>query len=85
MHRSSDWCTLRQISGFGLMKMPLRWFLLAVVVFLVGVTIGLEVTGRLEPFLEPVVAYFSHEHRQQPPKLRLVPVDYNPFLPYFDI
>ena len=40
---------------------------------------------RLEPFLEPVVAYFSHEHRQQQPKPSLVPIDYNPFLPFFDI
>ncbi len=64
------------------MKMPLRWFLLAVVTFLVGVTIGLEVTGRLEPFLEPILAFFAGPEE---PKFYLVPVDYNPFPDELDI
>ena len=82
MHRSSDWCTLRQISGFGLMKMPLRWFLFAVVTFLVGVTIGLVVAAEgLERFLEPILVYLFPE----PPVHSLVPVDFNPFPDELDI
>ena len=73
MHRVSDWATLRQISGLGLLKMPLRWFLLAVVTFLVGVTTGLVVAGWLEPFLESIFALFAE------PRPSLVPVDFNPF------
>ncbi len=53
---------------------PLRSLLLAAVL-LVGVTIGLGIAGRLEPFFEPILVYFSPE----PQKLWLEPVDYNPF------
>ena len=44
---------------------------------LVGVTIGLEVTGRLEPILEPILVYLS----PKPKPLHLVPVDFDPFDP----
>ena len=58
---------------------PLRSLLLAAAL-LVAVTIGLEVTGRLEPLLEPIVSYLSHEHQQpKPTKPSLVPVDFDPF------
>ena len=66
-----------QIFGFGLMKMPLRWFLLAVVTFLAGVTTGLEVTDQLEPFLEPILVYLFPE----PAVPSLVPVNFDPFDP----
>ncbi len=54
---------------------PLRNFLLAVTL-LVGVMIGVVAAGSLEPFLEPILVFFAEESA---PKLRLVPVDFNPF------
>ena len=51
-------------------------FILATTMLL-GVTIGLEATGRLEPFLEPILVYFS----PNPKPLDLVPVDFDPFDP----
>ena len=56
------------------MMKPLRSLLLAAAL-LVCVTIGLEVTGRLEPFLEPILVYLFPE----PAVHSLVPVDFNPF------
>ncbi len=49
---------------------------------LVGVTIGLEATGRLEPFLEPILAFFVGSEE---PRLFLVPVDYDPFAPCYGV
>ena len=46
----------------------------AVAMLFGGFTIGLVVTGWLEPILEPILALFA-----EPPKYILVPVDYNPF------
>ena len=55
---------------------PLRSLLL-IAVLLVGVAIGLAVTGWLEPFLEPILVYLF-----DPPKpLSLGPVDFDPFDP----
>ena len=45
---------------------------------LVGLMIGVGVTG---PLLEPILVYFFPE----PENYILVPVDYNPFLPFFEI
>ncbi len=56
---------------------PLRSFLLAAALLFVGFTIGLGVTGRLKPFLEPILVYFSP--KSTPPSL--VPVDFDPFDP----
>ncbi len=59
---------------------PLRSLLLAAALLFGGVTIGLGVSERLEPFLEPIVSYLSHEHQQpKPTKPSLVPVDFDPF------
>ncbi len=55
---------------------------LLTVSLLVGVAIGFGTTGELEPLLEPVVALFAGPG---PEKYYLVPIDYNPFLPFFDI
>ena len=56
-------------------------FILAAIL-LVGVTIGLKATGRLEPILEPFLTVFAGPEGS---RFYLVPVDYNPFLPGFDI
>ena len=63
------------------MKMPLRSFLLAVVTLVVGVTIGLEITGRFEPFLEPILVYLFAEDAPTASGLSLMPVDFDPFDP----
>ena len=55
---------------------------LLAVTLLVGIAIGLGATGELEPLLEPVVAFFAGSGPKKP---SLVPIDYNPFLPYWDI
>lgn len=56
----------------------MRSLVLAVVMLLGGLTIGLAVTGWLEPFLEPILTYLL-----DPPKpgLQLMPVDFDPFDP----
>ncbi len=56
---------------------PLRSLLLAAVFTVLGVVIGLVVTGQLEPILEPILVYFSPE----PENYGLVPVDFDPFDP----
>ncbi len=58
------------------MMKPLRSLLLAAVL-IVGVTIGMGVTGGLEPFLEPILVHLSP--KPKPPSL--VPVDFDPFDP----
>ena len=58
------------------MMKPLR-ILLLTVTLIFGVVIGAGVTGRLEPFLEPILVYFSPD----PKPLDLVPVDFDPFDP----
>ena len=55
------------------MMKPLRSLLLATVL-LVGITIGLGVPDRLEPFLESILYLFAG-----PEEYWLEPVDYNPF------
>jgi len=54
----------------------MRALFILVATLLLGVTIGVATTGRMEPFLEPILALFAEESA---PKLRLVPVDFNPF------
>ena len=61
---------------------PLRSLLLATALIFGGFTIGLEVTGRLEPFLEPILAFFAGPEE---PRFYLVPVDFNPFPDELDI
>ena len=58
----------------------MRSLLLAAALLFGGFTIGLAVTGQLEPILEPVLALFD-----EPAAPGLVPIDYNPFLPYWNI
>lgn len=53
----------------------MRAWVFVATVLLVGTGIGLAVTGRLEQFLEPILVYLS----PGPPKLYLVPVDFDPF------
>ena len=49
---------------------------------LVGITIGLEAAGQLEPFLEPILAFFAGPEE---PSLYLFPVDYDPFAPCYGV
>ena len=55
----------------------MRAIFILVATLLLGVTIGMSLTGGLEPFLEPILVYFSPD----PKPLSLVPVDFDPFDP----
>ncbi len=57
-----------------------RRLLLAAALLFGGFTIGVAVTGQLEPVLEPILALFD-----EPPKYTLVPVDYDPFAPCYGV
>ena len=57
---------------------PLRSLILAVTL-LVGIVIGVGVTGRLKPIFESMLALFAGPVELD--KLGLVPVDFDPFDP----
>ena len=52
--------------------------LLLVAALLVGVMIGVGITGRLEPFLEAILTVFAGPEGS---RFYLVPVDFDPFDP----